>query len=47
MRDNRSGIIIHDAVPLEKILELAKRADEKGFRGVPTVAQAGFEVRPG
>src|SRR5438094_52429 len=44
MRDNRSGIIIHDAVPLEKILELAKRADEKGFWGVFMTEEAGHNT---
>ena len=34
MPQARTGIIIHDAVPLDKILELAQRADEKGFWGV-------------
>jgi 5,10-methylenetetrahydromethanopterin reductase len=44
MRQARTGIIIHDAVPLEKILELAQRADEKGFWGVLMTEEAGHNT---
>ena len=44
MQPHRSGIIIHDAVPLPKILELARQADEKGFWGVFMTEEAGHNT---
>ncbi|MGH7922656.1 MAG: LLM class flavin-dependent oxidoreductase [Candidatus Dormibacteraceae bacterium] len=45
MTEERTAIIIHDAVPLPKVLELARRADEKGFWGVFMTEEAGHDTQ--
>lgn len=45
MAGERTAVIIHDAVPLWKVLELARRADERGFWGVFMTEEAGHDTQ--
>jgi len=41
----RTAIILHDALPMERALEIARKADEKGFWAVFMIEEAGYDTQ--
>ncbi|HLH22337.1 MAG TPA: LLM class flavin-dependent oxidoreductase [Chloroflexota bacterium] len=45
MDQERTAIILHDALPMDRALELARKADAKGFWGVFMIEEAGYDTQ--
>jgi 5,10-methylenetetrahydromethanopterin reductase len=45
MDQERTAVILHDALPMEKVLSVARKADEKGFWGIFMIEEAGYDTQ--
>ena len=45
MELERTAIILHDAIPMDKVLSIARNADEKGFWGIFMIEEAGYNTQ--
>ena len=45
MEQERTAIILHDALPMDKVLSVAQKADEKGFWGIFMIEEAGYDTQ--
>jgi 5,10-methylenetetrahydromethanopterin reductase len=41
----RTAIILHDALPMDRVLQVARRADEKGFSAIFMIEEAGYDTQ--
>ena len=45
MKSERTALILHDALPMERVLDLARQADAKGFWGLFMIEEAGYDTQ--
>jgi alkanesulfonate monooxygenase SsuD/methylene tetrahydromethanopterin reductase-like flavin-dependent oxidoreductase (luciferase family) len=45
MEHERTALILHDALPMERVLDIARKADEKGFWGIFMIEEAGYDTQ--
>src|SRR5205085_10190306 len=45
MEHERTAIILHDALPMERVLDIAHKADDKGFWAVFMIEEAGYDTQ--
>jgi alkanesulfonate monooxygenase SsuD/methylene tetrahydromethanopterin reductase-like flavin-dependent oxidoreductase (luciferase family) len=41
----RTAIILHDALPMDRVLSVARKADEKGFSAIFMIEEAGYDTQ--
>jgi 5,10-methylenetetrahydromethanopterin reductase len=45
VEQDRTAIILHDALPMERALDVARKADQKGFWGIFMIEEAGYDTQ--